>query len=44
MESIQIAIQVYFIAFCTALVIAAVIKGLLIVIKWASPKKQIAEE
>ncbi|MEG1930495.1 MAG: hypothetical protein RR131_05095 [Anaerovorax sp.] len=38
-ESIQYAIQIYFMAFCIAIIIAAVIKGLLIVIRHLAPRK-----
>lgn len=43
-ESIIIAIEIYLVAFTVAVLIAGLIKGMLIVIRRFSPKKEMAEE
>lgn len=42
-ESVQIAFEVYFLGFTISILIAALIKGMLIVIRHMSPKKKEAE-
>lgn len=43
-ESIGYTIQIYFMTFCIGMVIAAMIKGMLMVLRRFTPKNEVADE